>query len=124
MKVIADINISVRVVAALQERGHDIVRADAYVPPTATDAEIAELAATHGALVLTRDQDFAALLAMSRARAPSLINLRHQRTDAAFLVELLDGILRRHTDVLLAGAILTVDERGVRVHGLPIGSPT
>lgn len=124
MKVIADINISVRIVAALQGRGHDVVRADAYVPATATDAEIAELAANLGALVLTRDQDFAALLAMNRARAPSLINLRHSRTNSEFLVELLDGILRQHAEVLLGGAILTVDERGARVHRLPIGRAT
>ena len=110
--------------AALQGRGHDVVRADTYVPATATDAEIAELAASLGALVLTRDQDFAALLAMTRARAPSLINLRHSRTNSEFLVQLLDGILRQHAGVLHGGAILTVDERGVRVHMLPIGRAT
>ena len=122
VKTIADINISIRIVAALRERGHDIVRVDAFLPPTASDAEIADLAARLGATILTRDQDFAALLAMSRANAPSLINLRHSRTDAAFLADLLDAILRQHGDLLLAGAILTVDERGVRAHLLPIGS--
>jgi len=110
VKVIADINISVRIVAALQAHGHDVVRADAYVPATAPDAEIAELAASLGALVLTRDQDFAALLAMTRARAPSLYklcergDLPHMRVSNAIRFE------RRSVEALIAARSITDEE--------------
>jgi uncharacterized protein (DUF433 family) len=46
VKFIGDINISPRVVAELRARGHDVVRADAFLPPTAADPEIARSRAT------------------------------------------------------------------------------
>ena len=108
MKVIADINISVLVVSGLVSRGHDAQRSDAFLPATAMDVEIAAVAARLGAVVLTRDQDFSALLAMSQAKAPSVINLRHQRTDWQFLVNLMDQVLTQHEGALLRGAIVSV----------------
>lgn len=122
MKIIADINISVAIVNGLRALGHDVERADAFLPPTATDLEIASLAERIKAAVLTRDQDFSTLLAMLQASAPSLLNLRHERTNSGFLIHLLDTVITRHDVELRRGAIITVDERGVRVHRLPIGS--
>ncbi|MBI3185846.1 MAG: DUF5615 family PIN-like protein [Myxococcales bacterium] len=122
MKIVADINISAAIVAGLRSLGHDIERADAFLPPTATDTEIAAVAAQLAGIIVTRDQDFSMLLALSEASAPSVINLRHARTDPEFLINVLDRAIRRHAAGLATGAIVTVDERGVRVHLLPIGS--
>ena len=72
--------------------------------------------------MLTRDQDFAALLAMTGGTAPSIVNLRHSRTESEFLVRPLDEVLRAHEADLVAGVVLTIDDGGVRVHELPIGS--
>lgn len=122
MKIIADINIGVSLVVGLRGLGHDIDRADVFLRATAADAEIAALAARMGAVVLTRDQDFSTLLAMSQANAPSVINLRHVSVDAHRLIRILDSVIRRHDADLIRGAIVTVDERGVRTHLLPVGS--
>lgn len=122
MKLIADINIGVSIVVGLRGLGHDIDQADVFVPATAADAEIAALAEKMGAVVLTRDQDFSTLLAMSQANAPSVINLRHISVDAQLLIRVLDSVIRRHDADLNRGAIVTVDERGVRTHLLPVGS--
>ena len=86
MKILADINISVKVAAGLKAIGLDAVRVDAFLPANATDAKIAALALEQKACILTRDQDFPALLAITNAVAPSIINLRHSRTDSEFLV--------------------------------------
>ena len=75
MKVIADINIATSIVEGLRSLGHDVERCDVFIPATAPDVVIAALAARLGAAILTRDQDFSTLLAMSQASAPSLINL-------------------------------------------------
>lgn len=122
MKVFADINVSVAIVAGLRALGHDVTRVDGFLPATATDAEISSLARAHQAAVLTRDQDFAALLAMTGGTAPSIVNLRHSRTDSEFLVRLLDEVLRAHDADLVAGAVVSIDDGGVRVHELPIGT--
>ncbi|MBI4704685.1 MAG: DUF5615 family PIN-like protein [Deltaproteobacteria bacterium] len=121
MKLFADINVSVRVVAALRARGHDIVRVDSCLPPTASDIEIAAFARAQEGVIVSRDQDFSAIVALSGASGPSIVNLRHTRTEAAFLSELLDRALRLYEAHLAAGAIVTIDDRGVRVHALPIG---
>jgi predicted nuclease of predicted toxin-antitoxin system len=82
VKFIADINISPKVVATLRASGHDVTRCDTFLPSTAEDHEIAALASKQGAAIITRDQDFAAILAMARASAPSIVNVRLVRTDA------------------------------------------
>lgn len=122
MKVFADINVSVAIVAGLRALGHDATRVDEFLPATASDAEISSLARAEVAAVVTRDQDFAALLAMTGGTAPSIVNLRHSRTDSEFLIRLLDEVLRTHDAELIAGAVVTIDDGGVRVHELPIGT--
>lgn len=122
MKVIADINVSPNVVAGLRSLGHDVQRVDAFLPATAADVEVAEVAARLGGAVLTRDLDFSAILAMSQAKAPSLINLRTSRTDAPSTVALVHLILSRHADDLAQGCIITADDGVIRVHRLPVGS--
>lgn len=120
MKLFADINISTRVVAGLRALGHDIERMDRFLSPTADDTAIAAFVDREGGALITRDQDFSAILAMSGASGPSIVNLRHSRTDSPFLVGLLDAVLRSHEADLRAAAIVTIDDGGVRVHPLPI----
>jgi len=121
VKLFADINISTHVVAELAARGHEIARMDRFLDPRAEDAEIASFVSRHHGVLITRDQDFPAILAMSGATSPTIINLRHSRTDVAFLVTLLDAVLRSHTEDITTGAVVTIDDGGVRVHLLPIG---
>jgi predicted nuclease of predicted toxin-antitoxin system len=122
VRVLADVNISVTLVRALLALGVNVERTTEHLPATATDVEIAALSVRLGAVLLTRDQDFATLLAMSGESAPSIINLRHRGTDARQLAPLLAEVVASRGDELSKGAIISMDERGVRVHRLPIGS--
>lgn len=120
MKILADVNISPRVVTRLREEGFEAVRVGAAIAVTSSDAEILAEAARSGAVVLSRDQDFSALLAVTGASGPSLVNVRLSSVDQDFLGARIVEVIRVTVPDLIAGAIVTVDDAGVRVHRLPI----
>ena len=76
MRLLADMHIAPRTVAFLRSLGHDVVRVDALLAPTATDEDVVTTAAREGRCVLTQDLDFSAIVALSRRVAPSVISLR------------------------------------------------
>ena len=51
-------------------------RVTEFLPPTATDLELLDLARREGAVLITADLDFSALIATSREMSPSLVSLR------------------------------------------------
>ncbi len=70
--------------------------------------------------MISHDQDFTAILALSGATQPSLINLRVSSVDASRIASLIVGATRAAEADLRSGAIVTIDDAGVRVHRLPI----
>lgn len=78
-------------------------------------------AAEHGRIVLTRDLDFSTLLALTAATGPSVVQLRGQDVLPAAVGDALVLALEQQSEVLLSGALLTLNERGTRVRVLPIG---
>jgi len=121
MKVLVDMNVSRHVIDHLRRRGVDAVSVSALLDPRAPDEEIVALARDMGAVVLSHDQDFSAILARTRARQPSLINLRLSEVDAASIANVVHRILQDADDELRVGAIVTVGDNRIRIHGLPVG---
>jgi predicted nuclease of predicted toxin-antitoxin system len=121
MRILADVNISPRVVAALRADGFDAVRVSDIMPATSSDEEILAAAVRLGAVLISQDQDFSALLAISGATQPSHVNLRVTFVDADRLARTIATAMRAAADDLLAGAIITIDDARVRVHRLPVG---
>lgn len=121
MRLLADVNVSGRVVERLRALGWVVDRTSEHVPANAPDQEVLALAARFGAVLLTRDQDFPALLARSGETQPSILNVRCATVDAERLAQLLDRALRAAEHDLRAGAIATIDDVGARVHRLPLG---
>ncbi|BBH39742.1 hypothetical protein myaer102_22850 [Microcystis viridis NIES-102] len=76
LRLRADVHISPLTVAALRLQGYDIVRTTDFLPATAADAEILELARVEGQVILTQDLDFSLLVALNNYGLPSLITLR------------------------------------------------
>ena len=72
------------------------------------------------AILLGRDQDFSALVAVSGATGPSLLNVRMSSVDPRVVADAVMTALREAADEIHAGAIVTLDDRGARVHRLPI----
>jgi predicted nuclease of predicted toxin-antitoxin system len=121
VKLLADVNVSGGVVGRLRDLGWVVERAVDHVPANSTDEVVLALTARLGAVLMTRDQDFPALLARSRATQPSVLNIRAETVDAVALASLVDRVLRAARDDLATGAIVTVDDKGARVHRLPLG---
>lgn len=121
MKILADVNVSRRVVERLRTEGIDIVRCTDLLDARTADTEILAEAARLGAIVLSHDQDFTALLATRGATGPSLINLRVSYVDVEQLTRRLLAVLQSTQAELSSGAIVTIDDARVRVHRLPVG---
>jgi predicted nuclease of predicted toxin-antitoxin system len=61
MRLLADMHISPRTVGHLRASGHDVVRVNALLPPTAADEDVLRLAISEKRVVLTQDLDFSRL---------------------------------------------------------------
>lgn len=120
MKFLADMNISLKTVAALRKQGWNIVRVSEILAPDASDQEILEFARREGRTVITQDLDFSALLALGGHSSPSLLTLRLARSDPETVTRRLLQVVPAVKDELQRGAVVTVEEVAVRVRQLPI----
>ncbi|MGQ0618975.1 MAG: DUF5615 family PIN-like protein [Panacagrimonas sp.] len=122
MKLLIDMNLSPRWVPWLGDHGHVAQHWSAIGAVDAPDAKIMDHALASGAVVLTNDLDFGALLASSGNAGPSVILIRAgtlapERIGA--------GVLRCLSDFqtdLITGAIVVLDDRRHKVRLLPIRS--
>lgn len=120
MKLLLDMNLAPRWVQWLRTAGVDAVHWTDVGTPTATDATIFSYAHQHGLVVFTHDLDFGALLAHTRARGPSVIQIRTQDTSPEAVGHLILSAMHQHAESLDAGALLTIDPSKARVRILPI----
>jgi predicted nuclease of predicted toxin-antitoxin system len=121
VRLLADLNVAPRTVEFLRSLGHDVVRVAALLPATATDAEIVEAALRENRTILTQDLDFSALVALSGRSRPSVISLRLSSLRVERVNERLRELLPTLAAEIESGAIVSVDDDGVRARSLPIG---
>ena len=81
--------------------------------------EQADLLFVNG-VVVTMDADFHTLMALSQAKAPSVIRIREEGLKAAAQAELIRSVISRCGSELDSGVLLTVRKDRVRVHALPV----
>jgi predicted nuclease of predicted toxin-antitoxin system len=74
--------------------------------PRAEDSIIMEWARANGYVVFTHDLDFAAMLALTNAEAPSVIQARTQDVTPAHLETAVVAVLRDCEAALEAGALI------------------
>ncbi len=70
--------------------------------------------------MFTNDLDFGAILAVGRATAPSVVQVRTQDVTPERLTALLVRALRQHEVILQQGALITIDEIRLRSRILPL----
>jgi len=87
---------------------------------TASDAQILDIGRLQGAVVVTLDADFHALLALSGIARPSVIRIRIEGLRAEDLAGLLVRVLEVCKDDLSEGALVSVIESGIRIRHLPL----
>jgi predicted nuclease of predicted toxin-antitoxin system len=88
--------------------------------PTADDTTLMRWAVTHGYIVFTHDLDFGAILATTRASAPSVIQLRVQNILPDQLAKLVIAAIHQFEHWLRQGALIVVDPKKSRVRILPL----
>ena len=119
MKFLIDMNLSPEWVNVFEQHGWHAVHWQEIGEPNASDNTIMVWARQHNYIVFTRDLDFGALLAMTTADGPSVIQIRAKDVMPQNLGNLLMAILREHQSVIESGALLTVTEDRARVRILP-----
>ena len=119
MKVLIDMNLSMKWVSVFEQYGWSAVHWKNIGEPHASDSTIMAWARENGYVVFTQDLDFGTLLATTYAQKPSVIQVRIQNVLPGNLGPWLAGILRQHEASLESGALLTVTEDRTRVRILP-----
>ena len=105
----------------LVSAGFDAVHVRDLGLATATDAVILARALQDGRTVVSRDGDFAALLALENAAGPSFVHLRTPGVNRpADQLALLRRVLKIAGAELAAGAIVTVRGDRLRIRALPV----
>ncbi len=120
MKLLVDMNLSPAWLPVLESHGWQTRHWSQVGDPRSTDEEIMRWAHENGYVIFTHDLDFGALLAVTRAAGPSVIQVRTQDVAPEAIESLVVEVLNRHGLLLEEGALLVVDEAKSRVRILPL----
>ncbi len=113
-------NLSPAWIAFLERNGWQAIHWSSVGDPRATDRAIMDWARANEYVVFTHDLDFGAILAVTRAEGPSVLQVRAQNVLPEHLGEVVIAALRQFAQQLEAGALITVDEGTSRARILPI----
>jgi len=120
MKILLDMNLSPTWVAFLEREGFVAAHWSSVGAPAASDADIMEWARQHDHIVFTHDMDFSALLAVTGAGGPSVLQVRSQDVLPDAIGRDVVRVLTIRAEAFQAGAIITIDKVKSRVRVLPI----
>ena len=84
------------------------------------DPQIINKARSEGRIIITHDLDFGRLVALSQSQLPSVITLRLDNMQPAQVNHYLTEVLTHFTESLAQGALVSVNERAIRVRLLPV----
>lgn len=121
MKILVDMNLAPAWIAYFREHGLEAVHWSAVGDPRAPDRELLAWAAANGHVLFTHDLDFGALLALTSATGPSVLQVRGALD---LLPDAIGGrvvaTMRAYEAELVRGALVTLDGPAERVRVLPI----
>jgi predicted nuclease of predicted toxin-antitoxin system len=120
MKLLFDQNVSASAAALLRSEGLDVWHARDVGLAVAEDDVILDWCRSHGRWIVTHDADFHALLAVTAARAPSVIRIRIEGLRDQALATLIRRVLHLVEEDLQRGSAVTVTPNAVRVRALPL----
>jgi predicted nuclease of predicted toxin-antitoxin system len=113
-------NLSPEWVGLVVNSGYQAIHWSEVGKHDAPDTEIMEWADREKCVVFTHDLDFGALLYSTKARSPSVIQIRMQdirpKTAGTFVLQALDTTKAD----LKNGALVTIDPRRMRISSLPL----
>lgn len=120
MKLLVDMNLSPRWIALLKDNGFEALHWPDVGRSNARDSEIMVWAAANGYVVLTHDLDFSAILAATQGMAPSVVQVRAEDVNPDVIGATIPSALHQMQDELEAGALLSVNDKTMRLRILPL----
>ncbi|MGD0360844.1 MAG: DUF5615 family PIN-like protein [Bryobacteraceae bacterium] len=122
MRILIDMNLTLRWVSFLQDAAHVVVHWPSVGPNSARDHEICRYARQHAFVLLTNDLDFPQILAYTRQAGPSVVLLRGEPLVPETRSAALLGAPQDCEAQLNQGAIVTLDwSDRPRARVLPLG---
>lgn len=123
LKILLDMNFSLRWVSWLADRNIGAVHRSAVGRPDAPDSQILEYATMNNLIVLTHDPDSGFLFARSGLSSPSVIQTRLPDTSPESAGEQLPMAIRQFSPELTAGCLITLSENRQRIRMLNLKEP-
>ncbi len=120
MRILLDQGLPRSATSALRVSGHDAVHVGDIGLARASDQSILERGRSDGAVVVTLDADFHALLAIAGATQPSVIRIRIEGLNGPPLAELIESVVSTCASDLEAGAVVSVLPGRLRLRRLPL----
>ncbi|MCE7985990.1 MAG: hypothetical protein DYG89_32840 [Caldilinea sp. CFX5] len=120
MKILIDMNLSREWVDIFRSQGWQAVHWSSIGVPDDRDEIIMAWAVANQYLVFTHDLDFSAILASTKAPAPSVIQLRIQNIMPESLAATVIAAIHQFENLLEQGVLITVDHGKQRARILPL----
>ncbi len=120
MKILLDMNLTPKWRIPLVEAGHDVVHWSEIGAPDAPDTTLMEWARQNDHIIFTNDLDYGALLYVTGATSPSVLQARSDDVRPAALSDSILRSLASAEEELKKGALVTVDLQRHRVSILPL----
>jgi len=120
VQLMVDMSLSPEWVVELAGHGWSAVHWSSIGDPRADDATIMAWALANRYVVFTHDLDFGAMLALTHATGPSVLQVRGQGVLPEDIGPLVVAALRQHDAALATGALVVVDVKKLRVRVLPL----
>lgn len=120
MKILLDMNLSPAWITLLERNGYEVKHWSEIGPLTAPDTEVMEWARRNNCVVFTHDLDFGTLLYVTKAVAPSVIQLRCEDIRPRSVGEIVLKALKKAQKEIGQGALIIIDPRKSRIRLLPL----
>lgn len=120
MKILIDVNLSPAWVSILEKAGYIALHWSTVGSLDASDHEVFSWAKNNGYILFTHDLDFGAILAITKAEGPSVIQIRARDISPDHAKDLLLNTLSKFKESLIQGSLISVDEEKARVRILPL----
>ena len=120
MKLLVDMCLSPEWVGYFAAQGIEAQHWSDVGDPKASDRVILDFARRHEMVVFTHDLDFGAILTLTQAVGPSVIQVRSKDPVPSVIGVLVASAIVEHAAHLTAGVLLTIEPDRMRVRILPI----
>jgi predicted nuclease of predicted toxin-antitoxin system len=118
MKFLFDMNLSPRWVNFFTNSRIESIHWKSIGAVNASDSEIMDYARSHDYVIITHDLDFGAILTVSCMSKPSVIQLRTIDISPESSAGIVIPAIQKLRDDLEKGAIITIDNKKIRLHSL------